>query len=102
MAAAPTLDRTRPEVESCSSSCSDESPEIPSDEEDTAGRRGLVSSGMEVTLGTQSTGDPMPPVPPAADRLPRSLAPIQTRPFRTEAKVSSALHSASRVAGTSH
>src|ERR1017187_8972995 len=73
MAAVLTLVRTPPGRESCSFSCSGETPEAPADDGDTAGRRDLVSSGMKVTLGIRATGDPNPACAPAADRLPRPL-----------------------------
>jgi hypothetical protein len=67
MAAVLTLFRTLSGRESCSFSGLAETPEAPADEEDTDGRRGLISSGMRVTLdtwapATRTSPQPLPPI----------------------------------------
>ena len=67
MAAVLTLDRTLSEAESCSFSWSGETLEVPPDEEDTAGRSGLVSSGMKGESGigapaARTSAHALPPI----------------------------------------
>jgi hypothetical protein len=81
MAAVLTLDRTRFGEESCWLSWSDETPEVPPDEEDTVDRSGLVSSGMKGEWALAHRR-PEPAYAPAADRLSRPVPPSK-RDFRS-------------------